>query len=130
MTLYTAHRRAGGGADEDMVLIVEGFCWPAFLLTVFWALWHRLWLTAAVILGLGLGLDAGALGAGEASRAVLSLAIMALVGFSANDLRRRALRRRGNRSLGPVSGASREAAERRVFDRPAHASFVPAAAAP
>lgn len=130
MAVYTAHRRTGDGVEEDTLLIEEGFCWPAFLFTVLWALWHRLWLVALVILALGVGMDMvlSALGAGGAARAVLSLATMALIGYSANDLRRHALARRGHRALGPVSGRNREAAERRLFERLMHAPASPAAA--
>ena len=113
MAIYTVHRRAGDGAEEDTKLVAEGFCWPAFLFTVLWALWHRLWLAAVLFLALGAGLDFlfSALGAGDAARAVLTLAYMVLIGYSANDLRRRGLARRGYRPLGLVTGTSRDAAE-------------------
>jgi hypothetical protein len=43
MRLYTVHYRRR--ADEDQwVLVKEGFNWPAFLITLPWALWHWLWL--------------------------------------------------------------------------------------
>ena len=34
---------------DKMVPVKEGFCWPAFFFSLFWTLWHRLWL---VTLGL------------------------------------------------------------------------------
>ena len=30
----------------DMVPIKEGFCWPALFFSLFWSIWHRLWLVA------------------------------------------------------------------------------------
>ncbi len=132
MAVYTVHRRAGDGAEEDTKLVAEGFCWPAFLFTVLWALWHRLWLAALLFLALGAALDLAfaALGASDAARAVLTLTYMVLIGYSANDLRRRGLARRGYRPLGPVTGTSREAAEQRLLERLALPATEPAEVAP
>ena len=50
MRVYTVHFRPGSlTPDRDTTLVKEGICWPAFLFTFFWALWHRLWLVAALI---------------------------------------------------------------------------------
>ncbi len=133
MRHYTVHlRRHGLDPDRDLVLVKEGFSWPAFLFSMLWALWHRLWLSAFVFLALGAGLDStlSALGAGDAARAVLTLAYMVLIGYSANDLRRRGLARRGYRPLGLVTGTSRDAAEQRLFDRLTRSAVDPAEAAP
>ena len=42
-TIYPAHGRGRGRDDEDVVLIKDGFSWPAFFFSLIWALWHRLW---------------------------------------------------------------------------------------
>ena len=43
MLLYTLHERpVTGGEDRDVVLVKEGFCWPAFALPPLWGLYRRL----------------------------------------------------------------------------------------
>jgi hypothetical protein len=119
MRLYTVHvRRHGSDADSDLVLIKEGFCWPAFFLGPLWALGHRLWLAAPVLLvaGLALGGVGMALGLDGLSQGAVSLGFAAIVGFVANDLRRRRLARRHFTLAAVVSAAGREAAEWRFLD--------------
>ncbi len=119
MRLYTVHvRRHGPDADSDLILIKEGFCWPAFFLGPLWALWHRLWLAALVLLVAGLALGGGgmALRLDGLSQGALSVGFAAIVGFVANDLRRRRLERRHFTNAAVVSAAGREAAELRFLD--------------
>ena len=101
-----------------MVLVREGFCWPAFFLTVLWALRHRLWRTLVVLLAIGAGLEAALYFAGADDVTVIAarLAYSLIVGFDANEWRREGLLRRGYRSLGVVAAAGREVALRRFFD--------------
>ena len=48
MNVYTVHlRRHGLDPDRDLLVVKEGFSWPAFFLSFLWALWHRLWVPAA-----------------------------------------------------------------------------------
>ena len=55
MRVYTVHILPGADALEDAPLLVrEGFCWPAAIFTVFWALWHRMWLVAGLLFIAGL----------------------------------------------------------------------------
>ncbi|MCH7958416.1 MAG: DUF2628 domain-containing protein [Proteobacteria bacterium] len=119
MRLYTVHvRRHDPDADSDLVLIKEGFCWPAFFLGPLWALWHRLWLAALVLLvaALALGGVGMALGLDGLSQGAVAVGLAAIVGFVANDLRRRRLARRHFTLAAVVSGAGREAAEWRFLD--------------
>ncbi len=119
MRVYTVHDRPGSLApDHDVVLVKEGFCWPAFFLTVLWALWHRLWRTLVVLLAIGAGLEAALHFAGADGVTAISahLAYSLIVGFGANDWRRGGLLQRGYRSLGVVAAAGREVALRRFFD--------------
>ena len=61
MKIYSVHDRPGSLApDRDVVLVKEGFCWPAFFLTALWALWHRLWRAFVAMAFLGAGLRPGA----------------------------------------------------------------------
>ncbi len=119
MRLYTVHlRRHGPDADSDLVLIKEGFCWPAFFLGPLWVLWHRLWLAALVLLVAGVALSGTALllRLDGLSQGAVSVGFAVIVGFVANDLRRRRLARRHFTLAAVVSGAGREAAEWRFLD--------------
>ncbi len=105
--------------DQDAVLLREGFSWPAALFTVLWALYHRLWLWAAILLAVGtvLGAGAGWLGLDPVSRAAIQLGYLALVGLHANDWRRRRLAKRGYIFAGVAVGRNLVTAEQRFFDR-------------
>ena len=119
MRLYTVHvRRHGPDADSDLVLIKEGICWPAFFLGPLWALWHRLWLAALVVLVAGLALSGVGilLRLDGLSQGAVSVGFAAIVGFVANDLRRRWLERRHFTLAAVVSADGREAAEWRFLD--------------
>jgi len=119
MRLYTVHhRRHGPDADSNLVLIKEGFCWPAFLFLPLWALWHRLWVVAVVLLGADLAVGGAALllHLDALSRAAVALGFTVIVGFVANDVRRRALERRQFTFAAVVAGADRAAAERRLLE--------------
>ena len=118
MRIYTVHERAGpAGADTDVSLIKEGFCWPALVVSFLWALYHRLWLVllgllalTAVLAALHLrfGLSGDVAGAGL-------LAMKLLLGMFGNDIRRGLLKLRGVSFSGVVSGKDAGEAERRLF---------------
>ena len=132
MRIYTVHESPFWALAEeavpgaDVVLIAEGFCWPAALFTVLWAAWHRLWLVALAILGAGAALDAASalVPIGDAARTVLGLAVLLFIGFEANDWRRWTLERRGWRTVGIVAGHSRSEAEHRFFTLPGRATML------
>lgn len=119
MRVYTVHlRRHGLDAERDLVLVKEGFCWPAFIAGVLWALWHRLWLLA-----LALVVAAGAingivylLGADPFTGGVLSFALAVAVGWIANDMRRRGLEGKGFAFVGVVTAGNDDDAVRRFLD--------------
>jgi hypothetical protein len=120
---YTVHTRRGPWSDSDLggqetVFVKEGFSWGAFLFSVVWALWHRMWLGALVILAgsVALTLASDLLGMPPALDAALGLAWSMLIGFEAQDWRRRSLAWRNYVEVAVVSGASIVDAERRFFD--------------
>ncbi len=122
MRLYTVHFRPPSegtlGLDRDLALIKEGFCWPAFFFSFFWALWNRLWLAAAGLFVLELAVN-GMLGAGGVEPAVqgaVSLGLAVLIGLVANDLSRWTYGRRGLKFVDVVTGDGRDGAERRFLD--------------
>ena len=116
MRVYTVHLAAP--PKPDLVMVREGFSWPAALFAVPWALWHRLWLVALLFLAAQavLGGLAQALGAGQTDQAALSAGLAAIIGLVANDLRRWTLGRRGFAEAGVVAGSGLEAAEHRFLE--------------
>lgn len=120
MKTFTVHLRRGGLVpDRDVAVIKEGFCWPAFVVSVLWAVWHRLWLVALGFLAAELGLSAFlvTLGADWKTELVASLGLAILIGAVANDLRRWTLGRHGFIHSDVVTGVDGDAAERRFYER-------------
>jgi hypothetical protein len=122
MRIYTVHlgpipEGAPAGAERDMVLVKEGFSWPAFYFSVLWALYHRMWLTVALLFAVAALLGAAVEALDPARQAAVSLGFSALVGSFANDWRRAALESRGFEEAGVVAARGLEAAEHRVLDR-------------
>ena len=119
MRTYTVHLPApdpeGDGAappETEAVFIKEGFSWPALLFSFLWAIWHRLWLVAIGILGLSIliGLIVEIAGADGLVRTAVSLGLAFIVGFTANDLRRWTITRKGMREIDVVIGGSSDEA--------------------
>ena len=119
MRLYSIHlRRHGLDPDRDIVLVKEGFSWPALLFSFLWALRHRLWLAAAAIFLTVTTLNVATywLRPDELSQSVLSLGLGVIIGYLGNDLRRRKLTRQGFAFAGAVSGDDQDQALRRYLD--------------
>ena len=119
MKTYTVHlRRHGLDPDRDVVLVKEGFCWPAFFLSILWALWHRLWLAAALILAANIVLGIGIyfLRPDPVTQTAVALGIAAIIGYLANDYRQARLAQLGYAVDGVVSGLNKEHALRRYLD--------------
>jgi len=116
MRIYTVHYRpeAGGG---DVVLVKEGFSWPALVFGPLWALWHGLWVVALCLLALIV--LAGAIGAvvglDGVTEAAVSMGLAIAVGCTANDLRRWTLDRRGFSEEAVVMGGGEDEALRRFL---------------
>lgn len=119
MRVFTVHYHpTSRSPDRDVVLVKEGFCWPAFLLSPVWALWRRLWLAAGLIFVTEAVMEVTLtlIGADELSWAAVYLGYRAIVGYWANDWRRRKLARAGYREAGVVAAVDDDAALRRFFD--------------
>lgn len=120
MKIYSVHvSPTAADRDGDAELVKEGFCWPAFLFTVLWALWHRAWWVAAALLvvSIAIGLGAEAIGFGPAGQVAVNLGFLALVGFHGGDFRRWSLGRRRYVDQGVVAGDDADAALHRYLDR-------------
>ncbi len=119
MRIYTVHvRRHGLDPDRDLVLVKEGFSWPAFFFGGVWALAHRLWWVAIILFAVVLAVEAGlmALAIDSVSAFAVSLGLALVIGGLANDLRRRVLDRRGFAFAGVVAGDNRDHALRRYLE--------------
>ncbi len=119
MKMYSVHlRRHGLDPDRDVRLVKEGFSWLAFVLAFLWALWHRLWLEAAVIFALNAGINLAALelSLDPLSHGALSLGLAAIVGYLGNDMKCRKLARQGFVLAGVASGEDSDAALARFLD--------------
>ncbi len=129
MRVYTIHHDPlSADPESEFVVIKEGFCWPALVFTALWALWHRMWLAFALLLAAGVALELALAvsGADEVASLAIGLGYSLLVGYGANDWRRRALARRGLAWMGIVAAANAEAALHRYVDRnPDLASYRP-----
>ncbi len=119
MRIYMVHvAPETGHADPDPLMVKDGFAIFAFLFTVFWALWHRMWFVAVSIFAGWLVLEGlyQLIGASDVLRGLGSLAYSIFIGFGANDWLSASLRRRGHSLAGVVAAPRVDAALRRWFD--------------
>lgn len=118
LRLYTVHLPPPSSDDTMPVLIKEGFSWGAFLFSVIWTLWHKLWIETAALLALSLalGVISDFIALSDSIETAILLAVAVLIGFGGNDWRRESFRRRGYRDAGVVSGPDPENALRRFLD--------------
>ena len=123
MKIFSAHLPRGGG-KPDAVLVKEGFCWPAFFFTFLWTLVHRMWWEALALLTAGALIDIGSnlAGLGPPASAAIAMGFSALVGYEANELRRRWLLRRGYQAAGLIVAPTMEMADHRFLLRAEDAS--------
>jgi hypothetical protein len=132
MSVYTVHRR--GMSKDDVVFVKDGFSWPGFVFTVFWLVYKRMWIVAAIVAAVLIG--APLLGAWSGSadlvQSLLGLAIGLIIGFEGNDLERWSLARQGYREVDCVEGCDLEEAELKHFSSQAGAALpsAPVAVAP
>ncbi len=118
MRIYTVQQgldpRAAG---DDLEFVRDGFSWGAFAFTVFWPLYHGLWLVFVIVLAVSAVLSAAmsVVGLSDFGQSAVWLAAALLFAFEANNLRRWTLRRRGWRDVGVAAGRTLSDAEHRFF---------------
>lgn len=119
MRFYSVHDNGESGPAARLLLLREGFSWPAFLFGPLWALWHGLWQVAIglFLAALVLSLFLQGLGFSESHGFAAQLGLNLLMGLMGQDLRRWGLKRRGYDMAGVVTGDDREGALRRFLDR-------------
>jgi hypothetical protein len=116
MASYVVYTRQGL-TEDDVVFVKDAFSWGAFLFSVFWCLWHRMWIAAAallIVLGI-ISLAAGLSGAGELVESLATLAVALIFGLEASEMRRLSLLHGGYREAAFISGSNIEEAEIRYF---------------
>ena len=123
MSVYTVHEpplRAAQAAPnpERFIFVRDGFYFWAFVFSVLWMLWHRMWLILLVYVAVVAGLETALryLGVSSPLLGLIGVLIALLVGIEGATLRRFKLARRGWKNIGVVSGDNLEDAERRFFD--------------
>ena len=96
--------------------------WPAFLISLPWLIWHRMWIVLVLYLALAIGLAAlSEFGqVPDQAMAIASLVIALVLGLEGNSLRRWTLARRGYEEIGEVAAETPQAAEMRFFERRGH----------
>jgi hypothetical protein len=124
MSVYTVHAPPGYGADvrvtpDRFVFVRDGFHFWAFVLSIVWLAWHRLWLALVgyVVLMVALEIAFSVMGIGSGARFVMMFIVAVLIGLEAASLWRWTLRRRKWRQVDVVVADNQDAAERRFFDR-------------
>ena len=130
MAIYRVFERPGRSANEA-VFIREGFSWAAAIFLVFWALWNRMWIVAAVLLACfaAVSVLGGYIAAGDDNLTIINAAIGLILGLEAEHLRGWSLRRAGYRETGLVQGNGIDEAELKFFmDRPAETVLAGAVA--
>lgn len=127
MTLYTV-LEPRDGKPERVALVPEGFSWSALAFTVLWALWHRMWVAAALLFALTSAftvlVNLEMLAPGLAS--LLQFGIALIFGFEARGLQVMSLERAGFRRSGLIQASNAEAAELAYFAGRAPFSTEPA----
>ena len=115
MAVYVVMEPPGASRNASVsgaVLVRDAFSVLAFLLPPLWLLWHRLWIEAALVFALGVGLTAlGEVAGLGFAGAVLSLLVSVCVGLEGAALRVNALRRRGWHEWGVVEASDPAEAE-------------------
>ena len=120
--IYTVHVRAwSASTDREAVFVREGFSWGAFFFSVLWALRYRMWLTAIFLfaISVGLSLASDLLQVDPITESALGVALALIIGWEANDWRRRSLDRRGYVTAAVIAAENLLEAERRFFARTA-----------
>lgn len=117
---------AAPDSEHKLIVVKDGFSWAAFLLTLPWLLFNRLWpWSAAYLIANGLvELAARALGANETVVMFCYLSLSLFVALEAGMLRGQSLQKRGYRHIATFVARDRDEAELKFFS--AAQNFIPA----
>lgn len=117
MPSFTVHTPAGRSPSERIVLVSDGWSWPAFIFGPFWLLWHRQWLAflGYVALWLALTFAGRTLGLHPVSASLLSTLLNVALALEGSQIRRWSLARAGLPASAVVSAANVDDAEVRYL---------------
>ena len=121
LRIYTVHLKPDEKDEIDRLRFVsEGFNFYAFIFTIFWALYNRMWRFAGILLLLNASLalllwEFGELG--PPTQNICQIGLQLWVGFVGNDFLREKLKRDGFITYALVSGENELRAEQRFFDQ-------------
>lgn len=103
--------------SEGLILVKEGFCWPAAWFSLVWLFYHRLWLPALVSSGFLVSISVGFLlfHGKEAYLITLLVAHGMIFGVIGNGLREFFLKKSGYKISALVMGRTIEEAEFRFW---------------
>jgi hypothetical protein len=114
---------APDGNEDRVVFVKEGYAPWALVLTVLWALWHRMWVVAAILFVVlaGISVAAGSFGLDATLAGWIEFAVALVFGFEARRLWMLSLEKAGYRTAGLIEASNLEAAELDYFaTRPAN----------
>jgi len=100
--------------NNNFIVVEESFSWTAALLSVFWALYHRMWLPVAI--AILMNIIVAAINIQELTLA-LKLIIMLIFGFFAADIRENHLKRNNYRLEDIIVANSKIEAELKFLKR-------------
>lgn len=117
MKVYSVHMPTGDTDPENTVFIKEGFSWPALFFSVFWSIYHHMWIISGLLFALiiVIGFLGKITGLSEDIQFLLQSGLGLLFAFEANDLRRWSLARKGFEDKGVVQGGSQAEGEEKYF---------------
>lgn len=122
LRIYTVHLKPGESTAsiEQLRFVSEGFNFYAFIFTIFWALYNRMWRLAGLLLMLNLVVFLSTMQLElldqQITSSILQFGLQLWTGFSANDFMRAHLKRQGFITYALVSGENEIRAEQRFFD--------------
>lgn len=123
MAIYTVHEPPARpdelrAAPERLRFVRDGFHFWAFVVPLWWMLWHRLWLVLIcyLVVVVALNFALRAMGLSTGGTILVNLLFSMLIGLEAGILRRWTLGRRGWQERAVISADRHETAERRFFD--------------
>ena len=116
MKIYLVHISSKRNELKQLPIILrDGFSFPAFLFTAVWAVWHKLWTLAVIIVSIWIA-GGGFLyyfGADDGVYLFVFSGFALMLGCIANDLLSKALCRHGVQLVGLVAAKNSESAFRR-----------------
>ena len=116
MASFVAMERRADDGGRDVEFVRDGFHVLAFLLPLFWFLFHRMWIEAAITLALIVALAVLTAWAGYPAHWPLSLLVSVFAGLEAPALRLAAMRRAGWSDRGVIEADDNFGAEARYAE--------------